>query len=116
MLGFALNNIPVASDVHPDKLVVLTAGAGVGILLCVLWLRGLHSGEGWMEHWKCALRQWEEVAFGDVNLYRVRPSDLPKSASGAARKAALLFLLVWFLVEGYLVGSLLQKILERHSA
>ena len=109
LLGFGLASIPVTRDVRADKLAVLTTGAVVGVVLCILWLKGLRSGKAWMEHWKSALRQWEQAAFANVNLFGSRPVDLPESASGAARYAAVLFLLIWSLIAGYFAGSLFSN-------
>jgi hypothetical protein len=104
LLGFELNNIPVWPDVRWNKVIVPLLGALVGGVLCFLWRRGLDSGEGWMEHWKAALRQWEELAFGSLNLYRTRPKGVKKS--GVGRKAAWLFQTLWFLVAAYLLACL----------
>jgi len=109
LLGFGLNNVPVSPDVRWGKLIALLLEAGVGIYLCILWRRGLRSGRGWMEHWKSALRFWEEPAFGDVNLYRSRPASVPESTSGVAQDAAGLFLVVWSVIAGYLAVCLLSK-------
>jgi hypothetical protein len=100
LIAFALNSIPLATDVRTVKILALAIGSITGIVLCTLWRRGLKAGEGWMNHWKAALTNWEESAFGDVNFYRARPTDVPKS-SGVARSAALLFLTLWCIIAAY---------------
>ena len=114
LLGFELNGLPVSSGVRTDKLIALIFAAGIGIALCLFWRGALSSGDGWMEHWKSALRLWEESAFGDVNLYRKRPDGVPKSRR-AARKAALLFLWMWCLVAAYLISCLVLRLGCPHS-
>jgi hypothetical protein len=118
MLGFALNNnnVPVSAEAHIDKLIALLLEALVGILLCLLWRKALRSGKGWMDHWKVALRQWEEAAFGDVNLYRTRPADIPESTSGVAKTAAFLFLSVWAMMAFYLAILLILKLCASGSS
>ena len=108
LLGFELNGI--RDEAPTERLIALLFGAFIGVWLCFLWRSGLDSGEGWMEHWKTALRQWEELAFGDVNLYRIRPADVPKPTRRVARKTLWLFLMVWLLVAAYLILLLVLRL------
>lgn len=109
LVGFELNSIPIATDAHMPKILALALGAITGIIICILWRRGLKAGQGWMAHWKSALSTWEIAAFGGVNLYRARPVNVPKS-SGVAGGAALLFLILWCVVAGYVALCLYLKI------
>jgi len=109
MLGFALKDFPGDAQEPTKKLVAQLLGAFTGICLCLLWRKGLRSGKIWMEHWKKALRRWEELAFSDVMLYREPPSHAVES-SGVAGQAASLFLIIWSLVAAYLVISILIRL------
>jgi len=55
-----------------------------------------------MEHWKGALRRWEDLAFDDVNLYRERPARVPKPGNVSIWTAKI-FLVVWTLVTMYML-------------
>lgn len=109
LVGFELNSVPVASDAHTIKILALAGGAITGVILCMLWIRGLRAGEGWMKHWKNALSQWEKLAFGGVNLYFERPPDVPRS-SAVARSAARLFLALWCIISAYVALCLYLRI------
>jgi hypothetical protein len=114
LLGFEVSNVPVAPDARISKLIALLIGASTGGVLCFLWRKGLRSGEGWMDHWKSALIQWEELAFETVNLYRKPPACVPKSTSGTAKAAAWLFSTLWWLIAAYLVGCLVLRLAGRN--
>jgi hypothetical protein len=100
LVGFEFSSIPIANDARQTKLLALAVGAATGIILCILWRRGLKAGKAWTEHWKAALRTWEQAAFGDVNLYRVRPPHISR-AGIVARGTAMLFLALWIIVAAY---------------
>jgi len=106
LLGFGLKEIAVSNDASEAKVLLLLVASLAGVTLCVLWHRGLTAGEGWMEHWKKALRKWEDVAF-EENLFRERPCTIPISRH-VARSTAWLFTLLWALVTLYLTWRLLS--------
>jgi hypothetical protein len=108
LLSSEIGNFP-PSDVTTPKLLALFLGSIVGLILCVLWFRSIDVGRAWMEHWKAALRKWEPSAFGDVNLFRERPAQLPKP-SHIPKNTAILFLLLWIAATLYLIFRLFLRI------
>ena len=108
LLGFEINNFP-GSEARTPKLTALFLAGVIGIIICILWRRAILVGKKWMEHWKRALRQWEESAFSDVNLYRARPTDIP-APGNIPITTANLFLVVWALVTTYLLVCLCLRL------
>lgn len=107
--GFALKEIPVAPASRLSQIITLLIGAVVGILLCCLWIRGITVGNAWMDHWRVTLKTWEEQAFGDVNIFRQRPVSIP-TPSSVAKKAAYVFISIWFLTAAYLLVCVVLKL------
>ena len=112
LVGFALNSIPISKDAHTLKICALAVGAGAGLLLCRLWRRTLRSGEGYMNHWKDVLKQLEPTVFGDMNIYRQLPPNVPKSGT-VAKSAALLFLTLWCALGAYAIICLYLRLTGR---
>jgi len=108
LLGFEINSFP-GQDIRTSKLVVLALTSIIGVVMCVIWCYGIRVGRRWMNHWKSALRQWEEVAFSNVNLYRARPVDVPKPGQ-VSIKTAVLFLVVWAAVATYMLICLCLRL------
>jgi hypothetical protein len=109
LVGFVLREIPVETTAHMARIVALLISATVGGFLCHLWWVGIAVARKWTEHWKRALCQWEEAAFGDVNLFRKRPEDIPQP-SRIAESACTVFAILWALVALYLLGCLVLKV------
>lgn len=98
LIGFALKELPTTlKDVSTTRLVILFVCAVGGLLLTLLWIWGLKSGQGWINHWTKALRSLEPKALEGtkLDLFLVgRPKGVP-SATRVARLTSWLFVFLW---------------------
>ncbi len=75
--------------------------SGLGLLLAILWLGALLSGDHWTGRWETLCKEFEAEAFGTAQVFRGKASFRGRLAKLTAFGTVILFILAWLISQGY---------------
>jgi hypothetical protein len=118
LLGFIITSLP--RELPPknwSEILIPAVGCISGLILTILWLFALKSGEWWINRWHFLLVEIEPFAFGETKVLRgLKTLDSKRKPKFGARQityiVCFLFVVLWILSICYCIFGVTLKVLK----